>query len=134
MSQMINVQEIAIVVVANGNTPITLNAEFLKYGGIVPEDWELAKAPICSAQGSQVTYQAGVNLISLPDRLNFAEVLADKEEADVQVARITQKYVQALPNLNYQGVGINFRGHVSFATEAQAHHYVTQTLMQPGAW
>jgi len=43
MSKVLEVQEIAVVITATNYDPSLLNPNFLKYSGIIEEDWELAK-------------------------------------------------------------------------------------------
>lgn len=44
MTPTLTIQEVAIA--ARNHAPTLLTSEFLKYSGIVPPDWELARPPI----------------------------------------------------------------------------------------
>jgi hypothetical protein len=99
-------------------------------------DWELAQQPIVSDQGSQVIFTNALSLIAEPERLFFVEVFKDKKITDLQIPAIAQKYVKALPNVEYQAVGINLRSY-AIPTEADAEAEVQnymQNLLAPGAW
>lgn len=133
MNKTLNVKEMAISIIAESLNPVILTSEFLKYRGIVPSNWELARQPILSAAASQVTFQTGVSILAQPNRIIFAESLMAAETTDVTIPAIAQKYIDALPQANYQAVGINFTGFVSFSRD-EAAHYLTDTLLAPGPW
>lgn len=135
MSQGIDVQELALVLSAQRHNPAILSPEFLKCSGIIPADWELARPPINNPQVSQVLFRNGVGITAQADRVLFVEPIGAKAPQDVEVARIAQQYIQALPRAEYQALGINVRGFVPFAQDAQAaHRYMANTLLAPGAW
>lgn len=135
MNSTVTPQEIAIVVAANNLSPTLLTPEVLKYSGIVPADWELARSPLYTQQMAQVVFQNGINLSAQADRVMFLEMLNGKADSEVQVADIARKYIEVLQHIEYQGVGINIRGYVSDQQEADGpHQYLLNTLLAPGAW
>jgi hypothetical protein len=135
MDQTVTTQELAIVVAADNLNPTILNPDFLKYSGIVPADWELARSPLYTNQMAQVIFQNGVSLVAQPDRIMFLEAIGNKADTDVQVAEIARKYIGILQQVKYQAIGINLRGYVSCKGEAgEAHQFLTQTLLSSGSW
>lgn len=63
------------------------------------------------------------------------EPIGDKILSNLMIAEIARKYAQTLPNLEFEAVGINPRGYVTFAGEIDAARlYLAQTLLSPGAW
>ena len=60
MTQALEIQELAIVITAKDYDPSLLNPGFLKYSGIIPEDWELVKQPVVSNRASQIVFNNGV--------------------------------------------------------------------------
>lgn len=134
MSQKLTVQEFGIVIAVKNHKPTILNPDFLKYSGIVPSEWELARQPVFTSNVVQIAYTSGVNIIAEPSRIMFLETVEGKELTEVQIPEIVRKYVQALPNLEYEAVGINPRSHIAFEQQQQASRYFSETLLSPGAW
>jgi hypothetical protein len=135
MNQTLDVQELSLVIAVERQDPSLLTPDFLRYSGIIPQDWELARQPVRAQQAAQVSYQNGVSIIAYPDRTVFVEPLSDKAEDSVELPHLAQRYSEVLRNLNFQAVGVNFRGHVLFpGTEDSAHQYLCNTLLSPGSW
>ncbi|MDJ0799955.1 MAG: hypothetical protein QNJ51_24640 [Calothrix sp. MO_167.B12] len=135
MSQTLNIQEMAITIAVQKNDPTILTPDFLKYTGIVPSEWELAREPVRSNSVAQVTFQNGVNIVSQFNRIVFSEVIANKDVQDVEVSAIALKYIQKLSQANYQGIGTNFGGYILFPQSGQAaRDFIFKTLLQPGPW
>ncbi|MEH1863766.1 MAG: hypothetical protein V7K69_01820 [Nostoc sp.] len=135
MSQSLNIQEIAIAIVAKQYNPTILTPDFLKYSGIVPIEWELAQQPVLTNSNAQVVFQNGISIIAQVNRIIFTEVIATKESTDVEIPALVRKYVETLAQVDYQGVSINFRGHVFFEQPNNtARNYIFGTLLNPGPW
>jgi hypothetical protein len=135
MNQNLDVQELSLVIAVERQDPSLLTPDFLRYSGIIPQDWELSRQPVRAQQAAQVSYQNGVSILAYPDRTVFVEPLSDKTEESVELPHLAQRYSQVLRNLKFQAVGVNFRGHVLFpGTEDSAHQYLCSTLLSPGPW
>jgi hypothetical protein len=135
MSQIFEVQELLIAIAVQQQNPTILTADFLKYTGIIPGDWELAKQPILTNTAAQVVFQNGVSVIAEVNRIIFAEAIANKEPQDVQIPAIVRKYIETVKQVNYQGIGINLRGFSLYEQNNQtARNYIFGKLLQPGAW
>ncbi|MBD2491386.1 hypothetical protein [Aulosira sp. FACHB-615] len=134
MSQKLTVQEFGIVIAVKNHKPTILNPDFLKYSGIVPSEWELARQPVLTNNVVQIAYTSGVNIIAEPSRIMFLESIEGKEITQVEIPEIVRKYVQALPNLEYEGVGLNPRSHITFEQQQDAGKYLSETLLAPGEW
>jgi hypothetical protein len=131
----LDLQELAIVIAVKNLDPTLLSPEFLHYSNIVPPDWELARSPIRNKQVAQVSFQNGVNLVAQPDRLTLVEPLIGKSEEAVQVAAIADRLLNVLPNLDYQGLGINTR--TLMVIPGPVEHlpsYLSQNLLTGGSW
>lgn len=127
MNDSLQIQELAITIAAKNHNPAVLTADFLKHSGIVPEDWELAQQPVTSSRASQVIFQNGVNIIAQPNQIVFSEPIATKDVQEVKAQQVASKYLQTLPNGDYQAVGINFRDYVTFPglqLEDEANNYI----------
>ncbi|MCC5641340.1 hypothetical protein LC593_37220 [Nostoc sp. CHAB 5844] len=106
----------------------------VKYSGIVPSDWELARQPVFTNNVVQIAYTSGVNIVAEPHRIMFLETVEGKELTEVRIPEIVRKYVQALPNLEYEAVGINPRSYITFEQQQDAGKYFSETLLSPGGW
>ncbi|MBD2513902.1 hypothetical protein H6G93_02550 [Nostoc sp. FACHB-973] len=135
MNQSLNIQEIAIAIAAKQHNPTILTPDFLKYSGIVPSDWELAKPPIITDSAAQVVFQNSISITAQVNRIIFTEAIATKEFTEVEIPALAGKYVETLAQVDYQGVSINFRGHVFFEEQNNtARNYIFGTLLNPGPW
>ncbi|WYL95041.1 MAG: hypothetical protein HEQ35_15390 [Gloeotrichia echinulata IR180] len=135
MKPILDVQEFAIAIAAKRHNPTILTPDFLKYSGIVPSEWELARQPILTNTAAQVVFQNGVNIIAEVNRVVFTESISTKEPQEVEIAGIASKYLATLAQVEYQGIGINFRGHVLLEGEQNtARNYILKTLLNPGPW
>lgn len=135
MSQ-VSVPELVIVIAAKNNNPTILTADFLKYSGIIPSDWELARQPVLTNSVAQVIFTNGVSIVAETNRVIFIEAVADKSSDSITIPLIAHKYVETLPNAEYQAIGLNPRGYASFeaSSEDAARNYLSKTLLAPGAW
>ncbi|MDM9384715.1 hypothetical protein QUB80_29075 [Chlorogloeopsis sp. ULAP01] len=135
MSQNLIVQELAIIIAAKNHKPTILNPDFLFCTGIVPSDWQLARQPIYTNSVAQVTFTNGITIIAEPNRVIFVEPIAELATESLQIPAMSRKYMQTLPNIEFEAVGINPRGYVPFAGSGDAaRQYMTKTLLSPGAW
>lgn len=134
MSRTLNVQELAIAIAANNLNPTVLNPDFLKYTDIIPSDWEPARPPVYTNQLVQIVFQSGVAIVAQPNRVIFLEAINDKAVQDVQVAAIAERYVEKLPNVEYEAVGINPKGYVTFSEPDGAYQYFLENILAGGSW
>lgn len=136
MNSKLAIQELAIVIAAKNHNPTILTPDFLKYSGIVPAEWELARSPLLTSQVAQVAFTNGISIVAQPGTVTFSEALEAKSTEDVKIQEIARKYVQTLPHVDYQAVGINPRSFLTFEDEEEdaARQYITSTLLSPGAW
>ncbi|MBW4617063.1 MAG: hypothetical protein KME21_28240 [Desmonostoc vinosum HA7617-LM4] len=129
------VQELLIAIAIRHQNPSILTADFLKYTGIVPNDWELARPPVITNTAAQVVYQNGVSIVAEVNRVIFAEKIATKKTSEVQIPIVAHQFIQTVKQLSYQGVGINLRGIVPYEPQnLSARNYTFSKLLQPGAW
>jgi hypothetical protein len=136
MTPKITIQELALALTAKNHSPTLLNADFLKYSGIVPTDWELARPPVFTPQISQVSFTNGINIIAQSNAITFIESLSAKPLEDTKIPAVIRKYVEALPRTDYQTLSINPRSFVTFEGEDEnaASEYITSTLLSKGTW
>ncbi|NEQ97091.1 MAG: hypothetical protein F6K30_10260 [Cyanothece sp. SIO2G6] len=133
MIEQVKVQEFVFVLATKGQNPSVLNADFLRYSGIVTEEMELAKEPIYTNQLIQISYTNGLVMTAQPNRIVFSELLQDKTPDAMTAPAIARKLVETLPKLAYQAVGINPRGYIPVEPEV-ATQFVSRHLLAQGAW
>jgi hypothetical protein len=82
-----------------------------------------------------VIFANGISVMAEPNRIMFSEAIDGKVASEIAIAQIARKYVQALPHMEYQAVGLNPRGFASFDAEPEsARKYLSEKLFSPGAW
>ncbi|WP_414529509.1 hypothetical protein [Nodularia chucula] len=135
MNQSFDIHELVIAITVKQQNPSILTADFLKYTGIVPSDWELSRPPVITNTAAQVVYKNGVSVVAEVNRIIFAEMIANKEANEVQIPAIAHKYIQTVKQMSYQGVGINLRGLAAYEQQnLSTRNYIFSKLLQPGAW
>ncbi len=136
MNKTLEIQELAIVVTAKNYDPSLLNPGFLKHSGVVPEDWQLSGQPVVTNRGSQIVFNNGVYVGAQPNRLMFVEALNNKEDqTNAEAPGLALRYTEILRNLDYQAVGVNFRGYITCNNSTgEGNSYLFDSLIQPGEW
>lgn len=133
MNKQLELTELALVIFAPNYDPTLLNPGFLRYSGIVPHDWQLAQQPVSSRQGSQIIYSNGVNIIAQPNRFIFAENLANVNLENINSPQIACRYIENLWQLDYQSIGIDFRGYVTLNSDTDSE-YLLDNYIKDGPW
>jgi hypothetical protein len=82
-----------------------------------------------------VIFANGISVMAEPNRIMFSEAIDGKAASEIAIAQIARKYVQALPYMEYQAVGLNPRGFATFDAEPEsARKYLGEKLFSPGTW
>ena len=135
MTRTVTVQEIVAILATQGQTPSVVNAEFLQYSGIIPDDWELTRQPVYTDDVAQMAYNTNVTVTVQPNRIVVAQALEGQLPEDLQCTQIARQLAMALPKVNYRAFGFNAIGYVPFPEGKTAiHQYLNQTLLAPGPW
>jgi hypothetical protein len=135
MTKALITQEVAIVIAVPSQNPSLLSEDFLKYSGIVPLDWQLARAPVYDERVAQLVFENGFSLALQADRVMFLEAIGEKTMADTTIAEVTCKYVEALKLANFQAFGLNFRSYISYGTDSDAaSDFVNTQVLTPRKW
>ncbi|WP_066383064.1 MULTISPECIES: hypothetical protein [unclassified Anabaena] len=131
----LSLYELSVVFLVKNQNPTLLNWDFLKYSGIVPQDWRLDSNPVYTQQGSQLIFENGLQIASDNSRTIFLENIIGKSIDNIVAAQIAQLYTQVLPYVEYEGLGINLTGVVSFREQPQlAQTYLAKNLFAGGNW
>ncbi|NES95924.1 MAG: hypothetical protein F6K32_11940 [Desertifilum sp. SIO1I2] len=128
-------EELVIALIAPNLNPTHFTPEFLFYSGIVPPDWQLAQPPEGDSHMTKITFTNGAIASVHNYTITFSETLESKPLKDIQIPTIVGKYVDTLPNANYQAVEINPSIFLTFeAGENSNAHYIPTALLSKGSW
>ncbi|MGB3653036.1 MAG: hypothetical protein WBA41_17710 [Rivularia sp. (in: cyanobacteria)] len=133
MNKTIQIQELAIAITAKNLNPSIVNLDFLKYSNIISSDWELARTAVYTKNLTQLIFQNGIAIVAQPNRIVFAEAI-DTKIQELNVSQLAAKYIEKLPNVEYQAVGINPKGFVTFTESNAASNYLLNNLLASGEW
>jgi len=135
LTQLKEIQELSIVLSAKNLNPTLLTVDFLKFSGIVPDDWELNNQPVLNPNFSQVSFQNGVSVVAQPRTITFIEVIGDQNANGPKIPEIVNKFLDKLPHAEYQALGISPKTIIPFPNSPDAaRQYITETLLAPGNW
>lgn len=135
INKALDIRELDITVTAKELNPAMQNLDFLKFSGIIPADWELARQPMMSPQMVQFSFKSGVNIVAQPGSITFAERIDNQSDQGVSVPELTQRYVEKLPNAEYQRLTIGTKNLIGLDGEVNAaRQYMLETLVAPGPW
>jgi hypothetical protein len=129
MNKTVDIRHVEFVLAVEKHNPIILNPEFLKAKGIVPIDWELAQPPTYIDGTALIAFQNGIYIAHQGNIVAFFEDARAKNLDKLEVPQIAHRYIEMLPQENYQAVGINLEGHTTFDTQDRARNYLLETLL-----
>jgi len=134
-SSIREIQEIALTITTKNLNPAMLSEDFLKFSGIIPNDWELGKQPVLSPNFSQVVFQNGVSVVAQPRTLIILETVDPQSDRDPKVPQVARQYVEKLPHAEYQAFSTGIKNIVPISgSQDAARRYVTGILLAPGPW
>lgn len=119
----------SVVVLAKHNNPTILHPTFLSSEGIVPSDWEVAEPPVSTPVFAVVKYKNGIIFIVEENKLQVRRDELKDDVGESLLPVLACKYVQKLPHVKYQAVGINFKG---FIECAEPERIVMNRFLKPG--
>lgn len=123
--------KVSAVLVARGHNPTILHPSFLEHEGIVPKDWELAKAPICTPPFAAVSYTSGFSFVVEQERMQVEFNGDDADQKAQQVVEMARHYAEKLPHVRYVAVGINF---TTFCPLADPARFIILRFIKKGPW
>ena len=129
------IQELVFAIAAKNLNPAMLSEDFLKFSGIVPNDWELGKQPILNPNFAQVSFQNGISIVSQPRTITFSETISTQASQEPKLPKVARQYVDKLPHAEYQTLSIGTRSIIPFAgSQDAARKYLTEMLLASGPW
>lgn len=129
-------EELAIALIAPNLNFTHLTPDFLFYSGIVPNDWKLAEPPQRNSHMAKIAFSNGSIVTVNHHAIAFSETLESKALSEIQVPTIVCKYIDTLPNADYQAVEINPSIFVTFegGSGSLTNHYIASALLSNGTW
>jgi hypothetical protein len=116
--ETLDIQELAIALYAENLPPALSRLDFLRFSGIIPQDWQTVNTPVEQDNLSQIQFTNGANVLAQPRTVNFFEAIASQPNPHTNVAAIARRYVECLPNVEYQALSINPKIVMAGANEA----------------
>lgn len=134
-TQIKEIQEIAISISAKALNPTMVSEDFLKFSGIIPNEWELAKQPVLNPNMAQVSFQNGVTIVAQPRTLNIVEAIGSKDVKELTAPGVARNFIEKLPHAEYQALSTSPKSIIPFPGEQDsARKYITGTLLSSGPW
>jgi hypothetical protein len=128
MNKAVEIHQVEFVLAVDKHNPIMLNPEFLKARDVINIDWELAQPPTYVNSTALVAFQNGVYLAHQGNIVAFFEDTKAKSLENLEVPKVIHRYLERLPQENYQAVGLNLEGHIVFDKQDEAQRYLLETL------
>ena len=117
--EIVNLGEVAVVLAAQSNNPSIINPDFLRNNKIVDADLSIQGDPISSPLFSQVTFERGIVVNALPDRVSFQQTGDSLASGDILCPEIAKRYVEKVPHVPYSAIGINPKGYRYLSDEVE---------------
>jgi len=121
----------SVVVLAQDHNPSILHPSFLKSQSIVPDDWEVTEAPICTPPLSIVKFSGGIVLTVEHKKLQVTDSNPQREFESSPAPDVAAKYIQSLPHVRYTAVGINMHGFLEYSNPEAM---IIEKFLKQGAW
>ena len=129
------IEEISLIIAAQDLTPTMMSLDFLKFSGIIPQEWELAKQPVLNPNFAQLNFTNGVGINAQHGTISLNESLSNKTIAEISINEIAGKYIEKLPHAQYMGFSFAPKILLPFPNEPQAvRQYITESLLSSGSW
>lgn len=127
-------EDVSVVLVGQNHNPTLLNPDFLANKGIVPADWKLAAPPVCLEPFAQVAYANDVVFTAQLKKVVISQSRKDSSFEDSPVADLAKRYLEVVPLVDYQAVGINARLWFLFDKDVEAQLALNECLFKDGPW
>lgn len=130
-----SIEEISLTIAAQDLAPTMVSQDFLKFSGIVSQDWELAQQPVLNPNFAQLNFTNGVSIIAQPRTITINESLNNKKIENIAIHLVADKFLEKLPHAQYLGLGFSPKILIPFPSSPQAvRQYITESLLGSGTW
>ncbi|MEM9509964.1 MAG: hypothetical protein AAGA16_20150 [Cyanobacteria bacterium P01_E01_bin.35] len=129
------IEEIALIIAAQDLTPTMMSPDFLKFSGIVPQEWELAQDPVLNPNFAQLNFTNGIGISAKPRTITISESLSNKKTEELALQVVAEKYIHKLPHAEYVGLSFSPKILLPFPEAPQSvRQYITGNLLGSGSW
>lgn len=129
------IEEISIVIAAKDLTPTMMSHDFLKFSGIVPQEWELSQQPVLNPNFAQLNFKNGININAQPRTITISESIGNKQLEELNIASVASRYIEKLPHAEYLGLSCSPKVLIPFPNAPESvRRYITGTLLGSGSW
>ncbi|MEM8720303.1 MAG: hypothetical protein AAGE84_13505 [Cyanobacteria bacterium P01_G01_bin.39] len=129
------IEETSLVIAAQNLTPTMISQDFLKFSGIIPQEWELAQEPILNPSFAQLNFTNGVGITAQPRTVTISESLSNKKSEELTLQHVAEKYLEKLPHAEYLGFSFSPKILLPFPDAPQlVRQYITGNLLGSGSW
>jgi hypothetical protein len=135
MNQQLAGLNIDIVFATKKQALSTITPDFFSGAGIVDGEIELVSQPVLAKNFARMELVENIVIVGEPNRIVFSEAMVDKKYEKLVIPAMARKYTQTLPNLEYEAIGINIRGFLSFPdSQDAASRYIASNFLAAGTW
>jgi hypothetical protein len=99
--------EITIMLAVEDCKPKVINSNFYYKSGIVSQNWNLANPPVNQSDVSQLRFTNNISITTEQQLITFTEISQERIPKQLLIVEAIQRFVRTLPNLRYQGLGVN---------------------------
>lgn len=139
MHPTIQFEELAFHITANNHNPRVLTPHFLKSKNIIPRDWEFAQESSAWLDSrrhqTEIHFTNGAIISTQCHGATFSQIIQSEIKANIKIPDVVRNYIQALNNLDYEMLDINFTTFVTFEdSNDKFQHYIASQLLSSGSW
>ncbi len=135
MNQQLTGLNLDIVAATKKPATSTINVDFFSGAGIIEGEIKLASQPVNSKNFSRIELEENIVIVGEGNRIVFSEAMADKIPEKLKIPAMALQYIQMLSNLEYEAIGINIRGFLSFPEDKDAaSKYIVSNFLANASW
>lgn len=129
----VSLQNVAVVVLSDGNNPRLLNPDFLERNGIVSTGLKIENV-LVTPPFSQVTYANGLQILVEENKLQFVSSLPDLLDWKAGLPKVSTRYLEVLPHVYYRAVGLNLNYKCEDLPGVDAESRLIKEMLAEGPW
>ena len=126
-------ENVAVVILSDGNNPRILNPDFLDRNAIVPPNWK-ADNVLVTPPFAQVFYPEGVQIFIDENKLQFTCSKPSTFDWAEGLPKIANAYTSVLPHVSYRSVGLNFTFKSEELMGEDAERKLINEFLKDGPW
>jgi hypothetical protein len=127
----LEILDTTVVILASDHNPTILHPSFLESNGIVPKDWQLAEAPICTPLFAMARYSNGIQFIAESIKFQVSQAPPPSPFSNSEAPSLAQKYISKLPHVPYTSIGLNIGAIINCSNPDDL---LIKRFLSTGAW